>query len=80
MAKRKPAPPDKREIGQRIRVTRESAKMTAVSLAAASGVGLHHLYSIERGETMPTVGTLVGIGHALGKPVEWLITGREVRA
>jgi len=54
--------------------------MTAVSLAAASGVGLHHLYSIERGETMPTVGTLVGIGHALGKPVEWLITGREVRA
>lgn len=53
-------------IGERIRVARESVRMTHDQLAAATGIDSANIRSYESGRAMPSIHTLLRIALALG--------------
>jgi transcriptional regulator with XRE-family HTH domain len=61
------------EIGEQIRQARRNKKLTLERLAARSGVSRSVVSQIERGETNPTLGTLLGITRALQLDITKLV-------
>ena len=55
------------KVGLRIKNYRDRLKMTEADLAAKSGVGEEAIGAIERGETVPALGTLAKLARALGQ-------------
>jgi len=53
-------------IGSRVREERQARHWTLDQLADAAGVSRRTLISVEKGTVNPSVGTLLGIGDALG--------------
>jgi transcriptional regulator with XRE-family HTH domain len=61
------------ELGRRLRETRTRKGMTLKQLDEASGFSATHISEIERGKTSPTIGALLRIAGALGKPPSYFI-------
>lgn len=61
------------ELGRRLRECRAQKGMTLKQLDEASGFSATHISEIERGKTSPTIGALLRIAGALGKPPSYFI-------
>jgi transcriptional regulator with XRE-family HTH domain len=61
------------EIGQRIHRLRRQAGWSLRELAERSGVGASTVSSLERGQSMPSVGSLHRLGRAFGLTLERLL-------
>ncbi len=55
-------------INEKLRVLRESAKLSQEALAARSGVSRRTIQDIESGKTKPTLNTIEALTGALGVP------------
>ena len=66
-----------KEVGNRIRVLRETKGLSQDLLAVRSGLHRSHVGQVERGESNVTVRTLWKIGAALGVPVRELVRSLE---
>jgi len=63
------------QLGQRIRVLRETLSYTQEELAEKAGISVSFVSMIERGERTPHVETLVAISDALAITVSQLFLG-----
>ncbi|MFW2514453.1 helix-turn-helix domain-containing protein [Demequina sp. SO4-13] len=63
-----------RELGQRLRSLRRMRGMTLVQLAEVAGLSHSFLSQIERGQAMPSIGSLGRIAHAVGTSQIELLT------
>jgi len=66
------------ELGRRIKRVRESRKLTLKSIEASAGISATHVSEIERGKTSPTLGALLRIAGALGKPPAYFLEEEEL--
>jgi len=64
---------DKAELGRRVKLERLAKGMTLKQVADGSGMSPTHISEIERGRTSPTVGALLRISRALGKPATYFV-------
>ena len=64
---------DKAELGRRVKLERLAKGMTLKQVADGSGMSPTHISEIERGRTSPTVGALLRIARALGKPATYFV-------
>jgi transcriptional regulator with XRE-family HTH domain len=64
------------EIGKRIRVARELAKLRVIELAQALDVVPMSIYRYETGKRVPTLELLERIALACGVELDWLLTGK----
>lgn len=69
---------DKAELGRRVKLERLAKGMTLKQVADGSGMSPTHISEIERGRTSPTVGALLRIAHALGKPATYFVEEEEL--
>ena len=69
---------DKAELGRRVKRERLARGMTLKQVADASGMSPTHISEIERGRTSPTVGALLRISRALGKPATYFVEEDEL--
>jgi transcriptional regulator with XRE-family HTH domain len=80
MSRKKSAPPhthvDWRAVGRRIRQLR-GFDLTQVEFANRIGISQNYLSAIERGKVEIGAEILLRISQEFGKPLEWLLTGRE---
>ena len=60
-------------LGPSIRAARVSLGLRQVDLAALTGLPTSHLSGIERGTITPTIPTLLKIGMALNRPLEYFL-------
>ena len=60
-------------VGRHVQRLRRERRLTQDGLAQKTGHDLKHLGQLERGETNPTLATLVGIAGALGVDVADLV-------
>lgn len=67
-------------IGQRIRALRTDAGWSLRELAEQSGVAASTISSFERGQSMPSVGSLHKLGRAFGLTLSMLLEAREADA
>ncbi|MGN7779602.1 MerR family transcriptional regulator [Mycolicibacterium sp. 22603] len=65
-------------IGHRIRALRTTAGLSLRELAEQSGVSASTISSLERGLSMPSVGSLHKLGRAFGMTLATLLEAREV--
>lgn len=63
-------------VGERIRIARKAARLSASVLALRLGVSLKTLYRFEGNETEPDVGVLVAICRECRVTADWLLFGR----
>jgi transcriptional regulator with XRE-family HTH domain len=66
------APTARSQLGQRIRVLRETLSLTQEQLAEKAGISVSYLSMIERAQRTPHVETLVSLAAALGITVSQL--------
>jgi transcriptional regulator with XRE-family HTH domain len=70
-----------RHIGERVREARKEANMTQELLARRAGLSLNMLSRLELGKIQdPHISSLRQIAHAVGVPVEVLVTEEELSA
>ncbi len=69
---------DKAELGRRVKLERLAKSMTLKQVADASHMSPTHISEIERGRTSPTVGALLRIAYALGKPATYFVEEEEL--
>jgi transcriptional regulator with XRE-family HTH domain len=64
-------------IGRRIRIARETAKLSQKRLGekVGSGISLQQIQKYEKGESRVAVGTLLDIANATGRPIIWFFEG-----
>lgn len=67
-------------IGQRIRGLRTAAGWSLRELAEQSGVAASTISSLERGQSMPSVGSLHKLGRAFGMTLSMLLEVRDADA
>src|SRR5262245_63801620 len=65
------------EVGQRIRVLRQKAKLTQTALAEQVGVAFQQVQKYENGRNRVSAGRLVRIADVLGVPVSRLLSTDE---
>lgn len=63
------------KFGQNIRKLRRSKEITLEGLAAASGLSITYIKSLEKGSQSPTLNTVFKIANALGASPEELLKG-----
>ena len=74
-----PAPPRperlarRRAIGERIRIARKGAGLSQLGVAEQVGISVDNYGRIERGQSSPTLDTLLGIADAIGAPLSELV-------
>ena len=66
------------ELGRRIRSLRTERHLTLKQVEEACGLSATHLSEIERGRTSPTIGALMRIARALGRPASYFIEAEEL--
>ena len=64
-------------LGQRIRVRRQSLKLTQQQIAQALGVSSQHISAIEQDKRAPSLSSLAKLAEELGVTVDYLVVGRE---
>ena len=62
-------------IGERLRASRESRKLSQDDLAAKTGMTKAAIYEIEAGKRAPLTWTITLLARALGCPAGWLAFG-----
>ncbi len=70
-----PPPPERAEIGRRIRVLRKSRDLSIQRLAEATGISPGYLSDVERGSSSPSAEKLARIAAELGVTTDYLLTG-----
>ena len=58
-----------RNVGNRLRALRTARRLTLRELARRTGVSMSMLSMVERGQTAPSIGTLVAVAANLGVPM-----------
>ncbi len=69
---------DKAELGRRVKLERLAKGMTLKQVADGSSMSPTHISEIERGRTSPTVGALLRIAHALGRPATYFVEEEQL--
>ena len=69
---------DKAELGRRVKLERLAKSMTLKQVADGSNMSPTHISEIERGRTSPTVGALLRIAHALGRPATYFVEEEQL--
>jgi len=69
---------DKSELGRRVKAERLAKDLTLKQVADAADMSPTHISEIERGRTSPTVGALLRIARALGKPATYFVEEEEL--
>jgi len=65
------------ELGQRLKLVRESAGIDDEALSAAAGLSRTHVHSIEVGWILnPRTETVLVLAQVLGAPLDYLVAGR----
>ena len=64
-------------VGQRIRLARQAAGLSVKELARRAHISPSHLSDIERGVKHPSLAVAVTLAEALGRSLDWLVTGRD---
>ena len=64
-------------LGQRIRMRRETLKLTQQELAEALGLTPQHISAIEQEKRAPSLPTLAKLATELGVTVDYLVVGKE---
>ena len=62
-------------IGRRLLAERQRRELSAVELSQRAGLAPAEVSDIETGRAQPSVGTLYALAHALGFPVDVLLSG-----
>ncbi|MFE7128977.1 helix-turn-helix domain-containing protein [Streptomyces sp. NPDC057617] len=74
-----PAPPNparlerRRAIGEQIRAARIYANLSQLAVADRAGITLDNYGRIERGQSSPTLDTLLSVADAIGRPLSDLV-------
>jgi DNA-binding XRE family transcriptional regulator len=66
------------ELGRRIRTLRARRSLTLKQVEESCGLSATHLSEIERGRTCPTIGALIRIARALGRPASFFVEAEEL--
>ena len=69
---------DMPELGRRVKGERLARDLTLKQVADAAEMSPTHISEIERGRTSPTVGALLRIARALGKPATFFVEEEEL--
>ena len=64
-------------LGQRIRMRRETLKLTQQELAEALGLTPQHISAIEQEKRAPSLPALAKLATELGVTVDYLVVGQE---
>jgi len=64
-------------LGQRIRMRRETLKLTQQELAKALGLTPQHISAIEQEKRSPSLPALAKLATELGVTVDYLVVGKE---
>ena len=64
-------------LGQRIRMRRQTLKLTQQQLAEALGLTPQHISAIEQNKRAPSLPSLAKLAEELGVTVDYLVTGKE---
>ena len=64
---------DYRSIGENIRKSRKTKKMTQETLAERAGLSVNYIGSIERGEKLPSLETFIVILNQLGVTADCIL-------
>jgi len=64
-------------IGKRIRIKRQTLKMTQEELAKAIEVTPQHISAIEQSKREPSLSSLARLANELGVTVDYLVIGKE---
>lgn len=64
-------------IGERIKRRRKELHLTQVQIKELCGVYNGNLSDIEKGNKLPSAGTLVALSKALQVSIDWILTGEE---
>ena len=64
-------------LGQRIRMRRETLKLTQQELAEALGLTPQHISAIEQEKRSPSLPALAKLATELGVTVDYLVVGKE---
>jgi len=59
--------------GDRLKRTREAARLTQTELAERVGAGTNQIYRYEKGETDPSAEVLAALAKELGVSADWLL-------
>jgi transcriptional regulator with XRE-family HTH domain len=65
------------ELGRRIHALRIAQHMSLKQVQRGSGISSQHLSEIERGQTSPTIGSLIRIARALGRDTSYFLEPDE---
>lgn len=68
-------PPERVEVGRRIRVLRKSRDLSIQALAEGAGISAGYLSDVERGSSSPSAEKLARIASELGVTTDYLLTG-----
>ncbi len=64
-------------LGQRIRIKRQSLKITQQELAQAIGMTPQHISAIEQDKWSPSLAILPKLAEVLGVSTDYLLSGKE---
>lgn len=67
-------------IGKRVRAARQELGLTMKQLHDLTGLSTGNISDIENDRNTPSVASLVPLGRALRRSLDWLLTGEEVGA
>ena len=64
-------------LGQRVRMRRQSLKLTQQQIAEALGLSPQHISAIEQDKRAPSLLSLAKLAEELGVSIDYLVTGKE---
>lgn len=67
-------------IGKRVRAARQELGLTMKQLHEQTGLSTGNISDIENDRNTPSVSSLVALGRALRRSLDWLLTGEEASA
>lgn len=56
------------QFGMLLKSLRKERKISQQKLAESAGSERSYIYYLERGDSTPTIGVLIGLAHGLGRP------------
>ena len=67
-------------VGKRVRAARQECGFTMKQLHDLTGLSTGNISDIENDRNAPSVASLIPLSRALGRSLDWLLTGEDVAA